>query len=433
MATATRRLLLLVCATLPLAIAMPAARGAEPTSAVLLGPADLVADVLARADDRLALMPAVAAAKWAQHQPVADPARESAVTQAAGDRAAEIGLVREPVVALFALQVRLARSAQETLVARWQRGEALDERGPAQSLTGELRPRLDRLTDDLVAALYLAAPLLAEPDATTRYAAIARERLPAPRWTPADRAELLSALAAVRSAAPRSLARARRAGVLRIGTPADYAPFSVEGGGRVSGADVGLALRLSAALGLRPVFVRSSWRTLLADLGTDRFDIAVGGISVTPARRAAASFSLPLAHGGKTAVGRCADRDRLATLAAIDQPAVRIVENAGGTNEAFARETLHAASLRIHADNRTVFDELVGGRADVMFTDDTEIALATRRHPELCRLLAELYAPADKAILLPPDAEWATAVNEWLAPEIARGTPARLLAEELAR
>jgi cyclohexadienyl dehydratase len=433
MPAAMPRLLLLVWTTALLQVAAPAARGAEPASAAVLGPADLVGEVLARADDRLATMPAVAAAKWAQHQPVGDPARESAVTQAAGDRAAELGLVREPVVSLFALQVRLARAAQESLFERWQRGEALDERGPAQSLGAELRPRLDRLTGELVEALYLAAPVLSDPDAATRFAAVARERLPGPRWSAADRAELLAALTAVRLAAPRSLARARAAHVLRIGTPADYAPFSVEAGGRVVGADVALALRLAAALGLRPVFLRSSWRALLADLEADRFDIAVGGISVTPARLAVASFSLPIAHGGKTAIGRCADRDRFGTLAAIDRPEVRIIENAGGTNEAFARDTLHAAMLRIQPDNRTVFDEIVAQRADVMFTDDTEVALATHRHPKLCRLLAELYAPADKAILLPQDPSWAATVNEWLAPEIARGTPARLLAEQLAQ
>ena len=219
----------------------------------------------------------------------------------------------------------------------------------------------------------------------------------------------------------------------RIGTPADYAPFSVESGGRVAGAEVTLALSLAAALKLRPVFVRSSWRTLLADLDADRFDVAVGGISVTATRLAAASFSLPTAHGGKTAIGRCADRERLGTLAAIDRPAVRVIENADGTNESFARDTLHEAALRISPDNRTVFDELVAERADVMFTDDTEVALATHRHPELCRLLPQMYAPADKAFLLPRDPAWASAVNGWLAPEIAAGTPARLLEEQLRR
>jgi ABC-type amino acid transport substrate-binding protein len=80
-----------------------------------------------------------------------------------------------------------------------------------------------------------------------------------------------------------------------------------------------------------------------------------------------------------------------------------------------------------------VFDELVADRADVMFTDDTEVALATRRHAELCRLLPELYAPADKAFLLPRDPAWARAVDAWLATEIAQGTPARLLEEQLGR
>ncbi len=429
MRAAPTRLPLLVCLAL---FRATAAWGGDAASAPLLGPADLVGEVLARADDRLGLMPAVAAAKWAQHQPIADPARESLVIQTAGDRAAELGLTREPVVALFALQVRLARAAQESLFERWRRGEGIEEREAPQSLAGELRPRLDRATGELLAALYLAAPALTDVDASSRYAAVARERLPAPRWSAADRAELLAALAAVRLAAARSLERAQHNGVIRIGTPADYAPFSVEAGGRVSGADVALALRLAAALGLRPVFVRSSWRSLLADLDADRFDIAVGGISVTAARQAVASFSLPVAHSGKTAIGRCADRERLGTLAAIDQPGVRVVENAGGTNEAFARDTLHQAALRIHADNRTVFDEIVADRADVMFTDDTEVALATRRHPELCRLLTELYAPADKAILLPRDPAWARVVDGWLGPELARGTPARLLDDQLA-
>ncbi|MBS0394264.1 MAG: transporter substrate-binding domain-containing protein [Proteobacteria bacterium] len=237
----------------------------------------------------------------------------------------------------------------------------------------------------------------------------------------------------MRLSAPRSLARARAAGVLRIGTPGDYAPFSLSSDGRLAGADVELAGRLAAALGLRPVFIATSWRTLLADLAADRFDVAAGGVSVTAARRAVAAFSLPTAHGGKTAIGRCRDRTRFASLAAIDQPGVTVVENAGGTNESAARALLHAATLRIHPDNRTVFDELAAGRADAMFTDDTEVALVTRRRAELCRLLPDLFQPADKALLLPPEPEWAAAVDAWLGPELARGTPARLLEEALAR
>ena len=404
----------------------------EPEAAPLRSADDLVASVLDRIDERLALMPTVAAAKWARSQPVADPAREAIVIGAARERAAATGLEPDSVARLFELQIRLARAAQESLLARWRQGTTVVPDHTPGSLADNLRPRLDRLTGAIISALYLAAPALAAPDAEPRLARLAVEHLPDSRFVTADRAELTAALAAVRLAMPRSLGRARRAGWLRIGTPGDYAPFSVASGDVVTGSDVVLAQRLAAALGLTPVFVRSSWRTLLQDLADDRFDIAVGGISVTAERLAAASFSLPTSHSGKTALGRCADRERLGSLDAIDRPSIRVIENAGGTNEAFARAHISAAALTIHADNRTVIDEILAHRADVMFTDDTEVAFATHRHPELCRLLDHLYAPADKAFLLPRDPAWADAVNRWLQDELARGTPARLLDEYLA-
>jgi cyclohexadienyl dehydratase len=300
------------------------------------------------------------------------------------------------------------------------------------SLGGELRPRLDRLTLAMVDALYLAAPFLTDVEP-----ALLEERtrahLPPDRWSDGERRELTAAMATIRAAAPRSPARAKAAGMLRIGTPGDYAPFSLWADGRLGGVDVELATGLAAALGLRPVFIQTSWKTLLADLAADRFDIAVGGISITPGRAAVAAFSRPTAHGGKTAVGRCRERERLGSLTAIDQAGVRVIENPGGTNERFARQTLRHAELRIHPDNRTIFEELRAGRADVMFTDDTEIALVTHRMAELCRLLDEIYEPADKAFLLPAGGDWVAAVDDWLASELEHGTPSRLLDAYLKR
>ncbi|MBS0375796.1 MAG: transporter substrate-binding domain-containing protein [Proteobacteria bacterium] len=410
-----------------------ATSGAEPRGAPLAEPDGLVVAVLQLADRRLALMPEVAASKWASGQPVVDAARESEVIAAAGDRAAAAGLDRDTVADYFAAQVAGARGLQLELHDAWRRGERLDERPPAASLAGQLRPRLDAISTATVRALYLAAPVLAATDGASRLVALADRELRPPLWDDARRASLVTALARVRLGMPRSIARARSVGVLRIGTPADYAPFAVAVDGRVEGADVRLALGLAASAGLEPVFVRSSWRGLLGDLAADRFDIAVGGISVTTARRAVAAFSRPTAHGGKSAVGACAARPRLASLAAIDRPEVVVIENRGGTNETIARELAPHAQLVVHPDNLTVFDELLAGRADAMFTDDTEIALVTRRHPQLCRLLAELYAPTDKAMLLPAEPEWRTLVDDWLGPQIERGVPASLLAEELAR
>ena len=78
-------------------------------------------------------------------------------------------------------------------------------------------------------------------------------------------------------------------------------------------------------------------------------------------------------------------------------------------------------------------DELVAGRADVMFTDDTEIALVAHQQRGLCRLLAELYDPTDKAFMLPHDGRWNDDIDAWLRSATAAGLPAALLERHLAQ
>ena len=73
-------------------VAADAGPAAAPGAESLLDEDALVARVLALADERLALMPAVAAAKWPRHLPVADEVREALVITSAGERARASGL-----------------------------------------------------------------------------------------------------------------------------------------------------------------------------------------------------------------------------------------------------------------------------------------------------------------------------------------------------
>jgi chorismate mutase-like protein len=223
------------------------------------------------------------------------------------------------------------------------------------------------------------------------------------------------------------LDRIRAAGVLRLGTPGDYPPFSARAGGGFVGLDIALAEGLAQALGVRLEIVPTSWPALMADFAAGRFDLAMGGISVSPERRKAADFSIPYLRDGKTPLARCADAGRYRTLAEIDRPEVRLVVNPGGTNERFARAHAPHAALTVAPDNAAVFERLADGQADVMITDAIEARLRQRLHPTLCAVHPEApFDVAEKAVLLPRDEALKAFVDRWLSQEIADGAPARL-------
>jgi cyclohexadienyl dehydratase len=139
-----------------------------------------------------------------------------------------------------------------------------------------------------------------------------------------------------------TLARIQRVGVLRVGTTGDYTPFSLkQPDGSYTGADIDMAYDLAARLGVDVTFVPSVWVDLLDDFLADRFDIAMGGVTVTAARAERAFFSIPTFVDGKRPLARREDRDRFTSIAAIDQPGVRLIANPGSANEAFRPRSLH--------------------------------------------------------------------------------------------
>jgi cyclohexadienyl dehydratase len=388
--------------------------------------------ILELADQRLAVMPAVGAVKWQTHAPIFDPPRENAVIQRAQDLGAPMGLVSDPVKRLFELQARLAREVQGALHEEWKaHGFSYSE--PLTTLAA-LRPRLDGLTVDLLQAIYLAAPVLQSDQFEAHYAALAQQRLHSAGWNEQNRHDLLEVLHSVREAPVPALQRISSSGLLRVGTTGDYAPFSLEANGSLSGSDIELAQKLAEQLHARAVFIHTSWSSMLDDLGRGSFDLSMGGVSVTPARQAQGAFSIPYSSGGKTILARCTDSGKFhGGLASVDRPKVRLIVNPGGTNEQYVRSNVHHAQIVVYPDNRAIFDEITAGHADVMITDDVEAELQTHHHAGLCRTLPGTLTHADKAILMPRDPDLVKAVNEWLAPAIAAGEPARVLKSYLER
>ena len=126
---------------------------------------------------------------------------------------------------------------------------------------------------------------------------------------------------------------------------------------------------------------------------------------------------------GKTVLCRAEDAAKYSSLAAIDRPEVRVMENPGGLNEKFARANLPHATLTIHPVNEEIPGLVASGRADVMITEILEAEYYVSQDPRLAApLLKSPFTHGELGFLLPPDGESLLEyVNSFLARERASG------------
>jgi cyclohexadienyl dehydratase len=207
-------------------------------------------------------------------------------------------------------------------------------------------------------------------------------------------------------------------GSLRVGMTGDYLPFSYldKATQQFRGFDVDMAEALGKALGVKVQYVQTAWPQLMQDFEADHFDVAMGGISITPDREKKGWFSTPIMHEGKTPIARCADKDKYGTIAEIDRRGTRVIVNPGGANERFARANLKTAEIKTWNDNVTIFDEIAKGDADLMMTDASETRYQQKLHPGvLCAVHPDKpFDFAEKAYWLQRDAALKGFVDQWL-------------------
>jgi cyclohexadienyl dehydratase len=171
-----------------------------------------------------------------------------------------------------------------------------------------------------------------------------------------------------------SLNQIKSRGVLLVGTTGDYCPMSCfdKTTNSYVGFDIELAEDLAKSLGVKLQYVETSWPTLMDDVKQNKFDVAISGITITDDRKKQAFMSNGYLENGKTVLCRKSDANKYASLEAINNQKVRVMENPGGLNEKFARENLPNSNIIIHNVNYEIPQLIASGKADVMITEIIE-------------------------------------------------------------
>ena len=191
---------------------------------------------------------------------------------------------------------------------------------------------------------------------------------------------------------------------LLVGTTGDYRPLSFrEEDGTYWGFGIEMAKEMAKSLGVEIKFVRTSWPTLTADVLAEpqMFDLAIGGITITDARRETMLMSEGYLANGKTILCRAAEADRFQTLEDLDKPEVRVMVNPGGLNEKFAKANLTHATIIVHQKNEEIPALVAEGEADVMITEITEAPYYVQTDPRLAApLLGQPFTHGEIGVLM---------------------------------
>jgi len=107
------------------------------------------------------------------------------------------------------------------------------------------------------------------------------------------------------SPAGQTIDRIRRNGVLVLGTPGDFPPFSVTTAqGELIGFDIALARELARTMGVNLRISRLPFAELVPRLQQREVDIIMSGISITPKRNMDIAFIGPYGNSGQAFIGK---------------------------------------------------------------------------------------------------------------------------------
>ena len=221
-------------------------------------------------------------------------------------------------------------------------------------------------------------------------------------------------------------------GTVIFGTTGDYRPLSFcePETGEYWGFGIEMAQEIADRLGVGWEFVKTSWPTLTADVLAEpqRFDLAIGGITITDARRETMLMSDGYLANGKTILCRVSDEDRFQSLEDIDQPEVRVMVNPGGLNEKFANENLTHATIIVHPKNEEIPTLIAEGVADIMITEITEAPYYVQTDSRLAApLLDKPFTHGEIGVLMQKGQDdLLEMVNNYISQMKANGTLRRL-------
>ncbi|MFA5939178.1 MAG: transporter substrate-binding domain-containing protein [Sinimarinibacterium sp.] len=159
-------------------------------------------------------------------------------------------------------------------------------------------------------------------------------------------------------------------GELRVGVEAGYMPFEMRNKkGEIIGFDVDLARLMAKTMGVKLTLVNTQWDGIIPALLTDKFDLLMGGMTITAERNLQVNFSDPYITIGQSVLLNRKLTGTVTVYSQLDDPRYTIATKLGTTGDIAAKRFLPKARLKSFETEAEATMEVRNGRADAFVYD----------------------------------------------------------------
>jgi len=159
-------------------------------------------------------------------------------------------------------------------------------------------------------------------------------------------------------------------GKLRVGFESGYVPFEMTNKkGEFIGFDMDYARRLAKDMGVKFVPINTAWDGIIPALMTGKFDIIMGGMTITQERNLKVNFADPYIVVGQTILLNKKLKDQVLSYKDLNNPKFIVTSQLGTTGEQAIKRYIPKATYKGFETQVEAGLEVINGKADALVYD----------------------------------------------------------------
>jgi polar amino acid transport system substrate-binding protein len=186
----------------------------------------------------------------------------------------------------------------------------------------------------------------------------------------------------------------KKRGTLVVGN-ATFVPWAMRSkSGELIGFEIDVAKKVAEDLGVKVDFQPTAWSGIIPALLAGKFDVIIGGMSITPERAQTVDFTIPYSTSGQAIVANKALAGSFKRLEDFDAPNVNITCRRGTLSCQTVQNRFPKAQMRAFEDDAQATQELLNGNAHAFISSAPRPRFVAIDNPD------KAFMPTDEFLVL---------------------------------